>query len=94
LRANARPHITTSETTSPASTRKIFFLFALDGFYIPHHDNFHHATTCKHKVSSLCSTGNLFALLNKDESRGKFTVSIHECHFPRADAGAHAGGGG
>jgi hypothetical protein len=32
--------------------------------------------------------------LNHDESRGKFTVSIYDDHFPRADAGAHAGGGG
>jgi len=36
---------------------------------------------------------NLSAL-NKNESRGNFTGSIHECQFPRADAGAHAGGGG
>jgi len=33
-------------------------------------------------------------LLNNHESRGKFTVSIYDDHFPRADAGAHAGGGG
>jgi len=32
----------------------------------------------------------LFAALNKDESRGKFTVSIDDDHFPRADADAHA----
>jgi hypothetical protein len=36
----------------------------------------------------------MFAALNSDESRGNFTVSIHECQFRRADAGAHAGGGG
>jgi hypothetical protein len=36
----------------------------------------------------------LFAALNNDESRGKFTVSIYDDHFPRADAGAHAGGSG
>jgi hypothetical protein len=29
----------------------------------------------------------------QDELRRKFTVFIHECQFPRADAGAHAGGG-
>jgi len=33
-------------------------------------------------------------VLNNDESRGNFTVSIYEYQFPRADAGAHAGGGG
>jgi hypothetical protein len=33
-------------------------------------------------------------LLNNDESRGKFTVSIYDGHLSRADAGAHAGGGG
>jgi hypothetical protein len=36
----------------------------------------------------------LFALLNNDESRGKFMISIYDDHFPRADAGAYAGGGG
>jgi hypothetical protein len=48
----------------------------------------------KTKVSSRRSIGYLFAALNNDESRGKFTVSIYDDHFPRADAGAHAGGGG
>ena len=48
----------------------------------------------KDKVSSLCSKGNQFALLNNDESRGNFTVSIRECQLPHADADAHAGGGG
>jgi len=32
----------------------------------------------------------LFAALNNDESRGKFTVSIYDDHFPRAAADAHA----
>jgi hypothetical protein len=32
--------------------------------------------------------------LKHDESRGHITVSIDECPCPRADAGAHAGGGG
>jgi hypothetical protein len=53
------------------------------------------------KVSSRCSKDKLvrapflnhYALMN-DKSRGKFTVSIYDDHFPRADAGAHAGGGG
>jgi hypothetical protein len=40
--------------------------------------------------SSPGSKGNLFALLNNDESRGKFTVSLREGQFPRAAAGAHA----
>jgi len=45
-------------------------------------------------VSALLTIGYLFTALNNDESRGKFTASIYECQFPRADAGAHAGGGG
>jgi hypothetical protein len=55
----------------------------------------------RNKISSLRSIDKLVratflnhCALNNDGSRGNFTVSIHECQFPRADAGAHAGGGG
>ena len=49
-------------------------------FLFPHHDNFHHAITRKHKVGSLCSIGNLFAALNRTNSaansRSPFTMII------------------
>jgi len=50
-------------------------------------------TRSKHKMSSRCSTDKLVrapflnhCALNIDESRGKFTVSLFDDHFPRADA--------
>ncbi len=53
------------------------------------------------KFRSRCSTDKSVrapflnhCALNRDESRGHITVSIYEVHWPRADAGAHAGGGG
>jgi hypothetical protein len=56
---------------------KYFSKMNLTVFLFPHRDNFHHATTRKHKVSSRCSIGSQFAALNSDEARSNGTVSIH-----------------
>ncbi len=91
------PHPATSEPPCPASARKFFLIFALDGFLFSHHDHFHDATLCRRKVGSRCSKGKLVrapflnhCALNSDESRGQITVSLYDDHLTRADAGAHA----
>ena len=83
----------------PATSHKIFTSKRFDDFSESDRSDIPKYQRCRCKPQRSFAALNMtplrasllnhYALIN-DETRGKFTVSIHECQFPRADAGAHA----